>query len=226
MDELRRREPEPRPGRTIDSVVDATVCMDRRDDRSAVTVALGAIVLTLVSIAIAGCSSNPEPTSFINPRFNFGFVERIAVLPFENLSADRQAGARATRLMVTELLATGAAEVVEPGEVQAALDALGPRIVRPSTEQVVALGESLDVQAVILGTVNQSESIRSGSRSIPVVSLDVHMVETETGAAVWASAATTRSGGLGARILGTVGEPISETTRRAVRRILDTLIEE
>lgn len=200
--------------------------MDRRAQRFPAPAVVGAIVLILISLYAAGCSSNPAPTSFVNPRFNFGFVERVAVLPFENLSTDRQAGARATRLMVTELLSSGAAEVVEPGEVQAALDALGPRIVRPSTEQVIALGESLGVQALILGTVNQSESIRSGTRSIPVVSLDVHMVETETGAAVWAATATARGGGVGARVLGTVGEPISETTRHAVRRVLDTLIEE
>lgn len=182
-------------------------------------------VALLTVLGAAGCSGAPEPTSFTNPRFNFGYVEKVAVLPFENLSTDRQAGARATRLMITELLATGAVDVVEPGEVQAALDRFGTRIVQPSTEQVVGLGESLGVQALILGTVTQSDTVRSGSIALPVVSLDVHMVETETGAAVWAATATAKAGGLGAKVLGTAGEPLSETTRRAVRRALKTLIE-
>ena len=71
--------------------------------------ALGAVA----SLGGAGCSGAPEPSTFTNPRFNFGFVERVAVLPFENLSTDRQAGARATRLMITELLASGAVDVVD-----------------------------------------------------------------------------------------------------------------
>lgn len=77
---------------------------------------LAAALLMAVALLVAtGCSGNPKPTEFVNPRFDFGFVERVAVLPFENLSSDRQAGARATRLLITELLATGTLDVVEPG---------------------------------------------------------------------------------------------------------------
>jgi hypothetical protein len=50
------------------------------------------------------------------------------------------------------------------------------------------------------------------------------MVEVETGATVWAASRTEKGGNLGARLLGTTGEPISETTREVVRAILDTLI--
>lgn len=175
--------------------------------------------------AMLGCSGNPEPTEFLNPRFNFGFVERVAVLPFENLSSDRQAGARATRLMITEILATGALDVVEPGEVQAALGKFGTRVVQPSEEQIVALGESLGVQALVLGTVTQSDLQRSGASAVPVVGLDVRMVEVETGAVVWAATTTVKGDSFAARILGTSGEPISVTTRRAVRQVLRTLVE-
>ena len=182
-------------------------------------------VLAVLLLGAVACAGGPKPTKFTNPRFNFDYVERVAVLPFENLSSDRQAGARATRLMITELLATGAVDVVEPGEVQAALDRLAPRIVRPSTEQVVALGEALGVQAVILGTVTQSDLTRSGAVAVPVVGLDVHMVETETGATVWAATYTEKGESFGARILGTTGQPISQTTHAAVRGILRTLID-
>jgi TolB-like protein len=169
------------------------------------------------------------PTRFTNERFDFSFVERVAVLPFENLSNDRQAGFRATRLMVTELLASGAVDVVEPGEVQAALRTLPGaqlgRVAVPSTEQIVSLGEALEVQALILGTVTQSENLRSGVVPIPVVTLDVHMVEAETGAAVWAATHSERGGSLSAKVLGTGGQPIAETTRLCVQKILASLIE-
>ena len=183
------------------------------------------LILLAASLLPAGCSGNPKPTRFTNPDFDFGFVERVAVLPFENLSSDRQAGARATRLMITELLASGALDVVEPGEVEAALGKFGTRVTQPSKEQIVTLGETLGVQALILGSVTQSDVVRSGGSTIPVVGLDVHMVETETGAAVWAASTVTKGESFGARVLGTAGEPMSVTTRRAVRKAIATLVQ-
>ncbi len=172
-----------------------------------------------------GCASGLRPTEFTNPQFDFGFVERLAVLPLENLAADRQAGERATRLLITELLASGAVDVLEPGEVQAALDRLpGGHRSSPSREQTIELGRTLGVQALILGSVTQSDFVRAGTLLIPAVTLDLHMVETETGAAVWAATHSEKGAGLGARVLGTGAEPISETTRRCVRAILESLL--
>ena len=75
-----------------------------------------------------------------------------------------------------------------------------------------------------MGSVNQSEMTRSGTVMIPVVTIDAHMVETETGAAVWAVTHTEKGAGLGAKFLGTASEPMSETMRRCVRRVVDKLV--
>ena len=77
----------------------------------------------------------------------------------------------------------------------------------------------------MLGTVTQSEVIRSGTIGMPVVTLDLHMVETETGATIWASTHTEKGSSAGAKWLGTGGEPISETTRRCVQKLLKGLVE-
>jgi len=188
-----------------------------------------AMLLLTAPLALLSCGGGMKATKFSNPAFNFGFVERVAVLPFENHTNDRQAGPRATRLTITELLASGALDVVEPGEVQAALNkttgtALG-RSVSPSTEQILALGEALGVQAIVMGTVTQSENLRSGSVPVPVVTLDLRMVEVETGATVWAATHSEKGGTISARVLGTGGEPIAETTRACVQGALATLIE-
>jgi len=186
----------------------------------------------LLAAAVAcagGCASTMESTRFANPRFDFSFVQRVAVLPFENLTNDRQAGLRATRFAITELLASGAVDVVEPGEVQAALvslTGLAPgRPPAPSAEQVLSLGEALGVQALVLGSVTQSESLRSGSVPIPVVTIDMRMVETETGVTVWAATHSEKGSTVSARLLGTGGEPLAETTRRCVQKVLETLIQ-
>jgi TolB-like protein len=166
------------------------------------------------------------PTKFTNPDIDFSFVERVAVLPFENFSNDTAAAARVTRLLVTELLATGAVDVVEPGEVNAATVKFGAnRGQRPSTEQIVELGKTLGVQAVVAGAVSQSEVLRSGSAGIPTVTIDAQLIETETGAIIWAATHTEKGSVLSARLLGNEGEPLSVTTRRCVRRLVETLIQ-
>lgn len=182
-------------------------------------------VLLAVSTAALACTSGLAPTRFVNPNFDFAFVEKVAVLPLENLSTDQQAGVRATRLLITELLASGAVDVVEPGEVRAALDRLPSRRGSPPSEEIVELGKRLGVQAVLLGTVTQSENLRSGTVSIPVVTLDVHMLETETGAAVWATTHSQKGAGLSAKLLGTGSEPIAETTRRCIQAVVASLVQ-
>lgn len=181
-------------------------------------------LLAFSVMVLSACSSAVTTTDFAHPQFDFGYVERVAVLPLENLSGDRQAGVRATRLLITELLASGAVDVVEPGDVQAALDRIPGGAIPPSAEEVVRLGEALQVQAVISGSVTESQLIRSGNLTYPVVTLDVHMLETETGRAVWAATHTEKGGSWGAQFLGTGAEPISTTTRKCVRAVLEAMV--
>ncbi len=179
----------------------------------------------LSCLVTGGCATGLRPTEFTNPGFDFGFVETVGVIPLENLTSDRQSGVRATRILITELLASGAVDVVEPGEVQAVLDRIPGGGRSLSTEQVIELGRTLGVQALFLGSVAQSETIRSGTITVPTVTLDLHMLETETGKSVWAATHTEKGSGLSTKLLGTGAEPISATTRRCVQEILKTLVE-
>jgi len=175
------------------------------------------------------CRSSLPTTEFTNSAFDFSFVQTVAVLPFDNLSQDREAGTRVSRLMITELLASGAVDVVEPGQVNAALSKIpGLQRVGPpslSTQDIITLGTDLGVQALILGTVTQSEVTRSGAVQRPIVSIDARMVETETGKAVWAATHTETGSTLSAKVLGTGGKPMADTTRRTVQGLLVTLID-
>jgi hypothetical protein len=183
----------------------------------AVQIAILALLLTMPRCAM-------KTTEYTNPDFNFGFVERIAIVPLENLAQDSQAGVRSTRLLATELLASGAVDVVEPGEVTAALNRLPGGVTQPATEQIISLGKALNVQALLLGTVAQSEATFSGRVAVPVVTIDLRLVEVETGAAVWAATQSERGSTGSARWLGTSGEPLSETTRRCARALVKQLV--
>ncbi|MGB5398999.1 MAG: penicillin-binding protein activator LpoB, partial [Thermoanaerobaculia bacterium] len=99
------------------------------------------------------------------------------------------------------------------------------RMTAPSSEEALGLGQALGVQAVVIGTVAQSEVMRFGSALRPVVTLDAQMIETDTGAIVWAATHTEKGSTVGARLLGTGGEPLAETTRRCIQKLLDTLLD-
>ena len=183
----------------------------------------------LAMVVFDGCKSSMPPTDFVNPEFDFGFVERIAVMPFENDTNDRMAASRVTRLTLTELLASGAFDVVEPGEVEAAVNQIEDLSLRqagrPSKAHIAALGQSLQAQALILGSVTQSGIIRSGQVNIPVVTIDMRMVETETGVVVWAATHSEKGSNVSSKILGTGGVPLAQTTRLCVQGTLATLID-
>ena len=44
------------------------------------------LLLAAICTVLGSCSSSMKSTEFTNPGFDFAFVERVAVIPFENLS--------------------------------------------------------------------------------------------------------------------------------------------
>jgi len=106
-------------------------------------------------MVLAGCSGMGS-TVFVHRDYNFNFVEKVAVIPFENLSNDQGASARVTHLFITELLAADAFDVVEPGEVSLALSKMGlARSDMMSGDEARQLGKALGVQGLILGAGNE-----------------------------------------------------------------------
>ena len=182
------------------------------------------LVLFVLLIQISGCGGM-KPTVFIHPEFNFSYVEQVAVVPFENLSKDQGAAFRATRFFITELLSTEAFSVVEPGEVKRVVEKYGTvRTADLTKDQIIQIGKELKVQALFLGSVNESSIQRSGNSMNPVVTLVVSLVETETGATIW-SATNTETGksSLGS-IFGSSDKSMSEITRKCVKKTVKTLV--
>jgi TolB-like protein len=174
--------------------------------------------------ALAGCGRQAA-TVFINPEFNFGYIERVAVVPFENLTQDQGAAARIGRLFIAELFAAKAFDIVEPGEVSRALERFGTvRAAELTAEQIEELGQELHAQGIIFGSVTESSGrmVRTGEGS--ACTLVVRMVETEQATTVWSATATAEGRGFWSRALGTGSKQESEVARECVDRAIRTLI--
>jgi len=179
----------------------------------------------IVAIALLGGCAGSHRTVFLHPEYNFGAIERIAVIPFNNLSKDQGMGEYMSRLFVTELLATHAFDVVETGEVVHALTEAGKtRSAELSTEEIKDLAAKLGVQAFVFGAVGESSAARSGNATSHVVSLQIDMVETELGVAVWSASIQSSGPGFISRLLGIGEQTRSDAARKVVKKAVKTLV--
>ena len=186
------------------------------------TLAFSAGVLALFYLIGCGGSS-----VFIDPTFDFGYVERVAIVPFDNLSQQTQVlGKQATLAFTTELLSRKAFGIVEPGEtakVMADLNLTRPGGA-PDMAQIQEMGKRLKVQGLIFGSVSQTSMVRSGLTNNPVITLDVRLVETESGATVWAASRSAGRPGFFSTLFGVGGKADSEVLRQCIDEVLGTLI--
>ncbi len=180
--------------------------------------------LVLLLAMMPACRST-RTTKYVHPNMDLGAIRRVAVLPFESLVQDRTAGEKVQKIFLTELLALETFEVAEPGLVTKVLkadriesmDALGPA-------ELKRLGETLKVQGIFLGSVVDFSETRTGTTPAPEVTIQLRLVETQSGVTVW-SASRTRSGTTAsARLFGIGGQSLTEAARQLLREELSTLV--
>ncbi len=171
----------------------------------------------------AACGSSAR---FVDQEADIAYYERVAVAPFMSLAQDPLAGQKVADVFFAELLETGFAQVVEPGQMVAAMMKVrgGTPLTNPwSTEELGRLATELGIQGIFMGTVRDYTMEQVGRDTFPLISLEVRFVDTTSGRIVW-TADKTRRGGPGVPILGT-GEihTIGELTSDVCSELLDSL---
>jgi len=164
-------------------------------------------------------------TQYVHPNADLAALKTVAVLPFENLSPDRTAGDKVQKIFSAELLSTGAFAVVEPGLLSKTLKAnrietmesLGPADFKK-------LGEELKADAVFMGTVVDFAEGRSGQTPTPEITIQLRLVECQSGATVWSASLSKSGASASARLFGIGGESLTEAARELVKQELGTLV--
>jgi curli biogenesis system outer membrane secretion channel CsgG len=174
----------------------------------------------------AGCSG---PRTFLNEQADWTFYQRLGVLPFVNLTADRFAGEKVQSSFITELFLSNRFEVIEPGEFNAkAVAQLKAAGVQQTQEipldQIKAIGEKTGVQGVIEGIVTEYSMIRVGQADYPLISLNLRLIDVPTGTVVW-MASYSKKGGPKLPIVS-VGEThtLSELTQEICNEIVSDFV--
>jgi len=174
----------------------------------------------MVACATSGISEN-----YHDPEMDFAALRTIAVMPFANLTNDKQAGQRVRDTFMISLMATGVVYVIPAGEIDRGISRIKlVNPISPSGEDIAKLSSIVKADAVITGVVREFGFVRSGQASAGVISMSMQMMEGKSRKVVW-TAATTK-GGISTwdRLFGGGGRPLNEITEQAVNDIIKKLL--
>ena len=182
------------------------------------------LLLLTACLSLAGCGGPQLHDSFLHPELDPGFIQRVAVAPFENHSTDRYAAERLRDITITHLLMRGDFAVVDKGIVDSAI---ADEAIKPGSplgeEAIKRLGQALGVQALLLGTIDQSSREQRGGVNAPRLACTLRLVDTTAGTILW-QASGSRSGlTLGNRLFGTLPPDAFQVGRELIAELLATL---
>ncbi len=145
------------------------------------------VALCLLLIVSLSCRPQP-PRFYVRPETSISGLKKIAVLPFDNLTGEEDAGEKVTEIFTMELMHTGRFNVAEPGRVKKAMKERRIRTTRDmDLEAAKWLGESLDLNLILVGSVLDFEVQEFQNKRVPVVTVISRLVHTNTGVTLWAA---------------------------------------
>ena len=179
-----------------------------------------------LAMFVLSCASGPR--IFVNPDADMAFYEKIAVLPFTNLSVDGMAAARVTRAFVTELIITNRFQIVQPGDMAGALQRMGVSPNPDGTYEAAKLKEAaskLGVTGIVRGAVSEYQVQRTEAGDVPVISFDTELLDANTGTVIWRSSISKRGRGR-LPIIGSGSRSLSRLTQDACAELVGRLRKE
>lgn len=180
------------------------------------------VIVLLAVFSLAGCAGRSESQSFVRDNVDFGFYRRVAVLPFSNNTGEANADERIRHITTTQLLSLGFfEEVVDSGVVDGVLrdEALDPTafIEAASLER---LGQLLNVEAFLLGSVDDISSGQRGSFAYPSVTLTMRLLDPKGATVLWQANGHRSGYSLTGRLLGLESSDEYQISAALVRQLL------
>jgi TolB-like protein len=174
-------------------------------------------------LALASCASTARV--FVNPDADLAFYKKIAVMPFGDISAARDAGPRVTRAFVTELIMSNRFELIQPEDFIATLYRMGINRQQDGTydaEKLKTAATQLGVTGILRGAVTEYQMSRAEGGDIPVIAFDAELIDVATGKVVWRSTIAKRGKGR-IPLVGGNTRSLGKLTQDACRQLVDQM---
>jgi len=182
------------------------------------------VFVLCLAVAFTGCGLSRSRVNYNREDVDLGMITRVAVLPFANNSKDQFAAERVRDVAITQILALGIADVVDKGIVDSVMreEAIEPN--RPiDLINLKRLGQRLNVQAFVLGTIDEAEDVRRGSLSFPELALTLRLVDSRASVVLWQASGRRTSETWAGRLFGLAPGDSFHNTLYLVRDLFKTL---
>ncbi len=182
------------------------------------------VVAVLVVALAGGCAGRKSRDHYIREDVDLNFIERVVVLPFENQTNERGTELRVRDIVMTQVLAMGLFDVVEKGIVDKTLkDEVV--VVADGIDAMTykRLGQLLNAQAILHGSVGQAEEVRSGTETFHDLGLNMRLIDAGTGMVLWQASGFTSGESFGRRVLGISGPDQYQLASDLVEDLLSTI---
>ena len=171
-----------------------------------------------LTLSMGGCSTSTKvPRSPI--RVNLG---KVAVVPFENLSSEPNAGLIIQKNMDSSLRKFTGLELLDPYIMRQRLEAVEGEYLEPRK-----LGELLGVDSIVTGAVTEYRYVY-GAGEQPVIGLNVQIIAVGSGAVLWSEQASSTGNFSWIReeSLSEVAEQITGSLAKDLQRVYSPAIVE
>ncbi|MCB2183801.1 MAG: penicillin-binding protein activator LpoB [Desulfobulbaceae bacterium] len=180
-------------------------------------------LLVLVIVCLAGCSTK-SPVSFTREDVTLDFVKKVCVMPLENHSEEKFAAELARNVINTQILEMGLFDIVDKGIVDSVRyeEAVEPGTPL-SAHALQRLGQRLNVNAIIVGSVDLAGEKRVGSVIVPEISLTLRLIEIKSGLILWQASGYNDGDSMLGRLFGLTPGDTYQVALELVRNILHTI---
>jgi len=143
----------------------------------------------LLAAFVSGCASSGGSGGSVKganvfvTRDHHPGIRTVAVLPFR--APTELIGASVSDLFVTELLRTGRYDLIERSQLSNILGEAEIALSGLTAQQAAQVGKMAGADAVIIGTVSEYEMLAHRGHTLPVVGINVRLIDTNTSRVLW-----------------------------------------
>jgi len=179
------------------------------------------LLLALLPI-LYNCSG---PMSYIHPTADLTYIKAVAIVPLKNLTQERAAEGKVMNVVAAEMLRRGVFDVVEFGEVDKVMREEGIKETEGVISKSVAerAGKRLNIQAFIVGAVEEYSMSQAGSGSYPEVAASLKLIDANSYKILWESTHSVKGATIQDQLFGIGKKSRSDLCRKLVEEMFDTL---